>query len=953
MTRHCVWLALCVALVTTSAVGGAFLQPDDTRVADSLDVVPTRDDVNPFEELFDWGDAWGLGDEDEDVIEAFENENGPLDLSEEDADNTIDGDDDDLEAGDTDDDDEDGGADRIEGDVERPEPPRKFPGLEFHRRNPFLENVARMQQYHQPMKHMMNRALHGQMDVNPFFNVRWDMRMLAERNKWWNGPNVCKREEEEEKETEGTSSIIRHHMISTSVCDDMGSVYKCTTEVKMPYRTKKMSVIYECCPGYDRDELDGTYGCTMELPVVTLSEMLEHINATELLDAIESITMAEYLEQGNFTIFAPINGIFGDFSPIQSNEANVVVVTPGLVELAKELEETIMAHIVPNHMKTTYMEDEEILPTLSQGNNIRINIYELPTPVVTANCMRVIDGDNVASNGVVHVVDGLLKPVKDSIASLISKHPDLSMFKTVLGQTGLVAILKKEGDFTMFVPSNSAFDRMNPIDKEKLLSGQQCVTDIVRHHLVNNVICSDALSGELSVVNILNHRLNVKRNPDEKLFVDGAQVLETDVMATNGVIHIIDDLLIPEEALSLLDIVEKLDSDVFLDLVNASGLSTKITQMHNFTLFLPSAEAFQRLSEPEIQRLRASPDDLADRLLYHLIPAEASNADLGDRSTHNTLLAGQQLNVRNYKNFPLGLQSQKVVQCAGIEQTDIGVCGGVIHVINKVLEPPTGNVYEALRRNPNLSEFARLLQSTGVADVLHHRRVYTVFAPTNKALGSLGSEIMKYLGEHPDRLKALLQHHIADDPVCCSGMFDDILSETRATLDGSVVLTGRRGDQPIVNQVPIAKCDVMANNGIVHVIERVLPESINKYVTRHMRHRTNMDWHMHHSGDSFGRGLEDYVMNILDEWFGPKGRRNHGNAPHTDIMTQFQIQKDRSDRKEHGRGRRPGTVLRRGHNPQRAKQVQIKERLVEQRRRQQSTNTKLSSMRVEPNRIRG
>ena len=68
---------------------------------------------------------------------------------------------------------------------------------------------------------------------------------------------------------------------------------------------------------------------------------------------------------------------------LQDNEPNVVVITPGLVEMAKELEETVMAHIVAGHVKTTYVEDEQLLPTLSQGNNIRINIYERPKTVNT------------------------------------------------------------------------------------------------------------------------------------------------------------------------------------------------------------------------------------------------------------------------------------------------------------------------------------------------------------------------------------------------------------------------------------------------------------------------------------------------------------------------------------------------------------------------------------------
>ena len=106
------------------------------------------------------------------------------------------------------------------------------------------------------------------------------------------------------------------------------------------------------------------------------------------------------------------------------------------------------------------------------------------------------------------------------------------------------------------------------------------------------------------------------------------------------------------------------------------------------------------------------------------------------------------------------------------------------------------------------------------------------------------------------------------DVICCSGVFGDVLSETRPTLDGRVILTNRRGSQVVVNQVPIKHCDKMATNGIVHKIDKVLPEAVNRYVTRHLRHNGRLNWHMHFGGDDFGRRLEDYVQNMLESMFG-------------------------------------------------------------------------------------
>lgn len=109
--------------------------------------------------------------------------------------------------------------------------------------------------------------------------------------------------------------------------------------------------------------------------------------------------------------------------------------------------------------------------------------------------------------------------------------------------------------------------------------------------------------------------------------------------------------------------------------------------------------------------------------------------------------------------------------------------------------------------------------------------------------------------------------------MCCSGVFGDVLSETRPTLDGRVILTKRLGPQVVVNQRLIKQCDKMATNGIVHKIDKLLPEALNRYVTRHLRHNGRLSWHMHFGGDNFGRRLEDIVQNMLEGMFGVRRSR--------------------------------------------------------------------------------
>ena len=74
-------------------------------------------------------------------------------------------------------------------------------------------------------------------------------------------------------------------------------------------------------------------------------------------------------------------------------------------------------------------------------------------------------------------------------------------------------------------------------------------TDVVRNHLLPNVICSGILDGNLLTINLLNDYLRVTSD-DNKLFIEGAQVLDADIMATNGVVHVVDQIIVPTRGMS-------------------------------------------------------------------------------------------------------------------------------------------------------------------------------------------------------------------------------------------------------------------------------------------------------------------------------------------------------------------------------------------------------------------
>lgn len=120
----------------------------------------------------------------------------------------------------------------------------------------------------------------------------------------------------------------------------------------------------------------------------------------------------------------------------------------------------------------------------NSNNSIRINVY--PTNrserMVTANCARVTKPDNLATNGIVHVVDGVVTPAVQSIRELLEDSKKLTNLKTVLKNTDLLSIFKEDGHYTLFAPTDTAFNKLDESTKQKLLKGDACANSKSKHN---------------------------------------------------------------------------------------------------------------------------------------------------------------------------------------------------------------------------------------------------------------------------------------------------------------------------------------------------------------------------------------------------------------------------------------------------------------------------------------
>jgi transforming growth factor-beta-induced protein len=263
---------------------------------------------------------------------------------------------------------------------------------------------------------------------------------------------------------------------------------------------------------------------------------------------------------------------------------------------------------------------------------------------------------------------------------------------------GLVDTLKGEGPFTVFAPTDEAFNALPEGTVPALLADIPALTDVLLYHVVPGEYMAADVAQVTSLDTELGEPLSVRVEGDA-VYVNDAMIVTTDVQASNGVIHVIDAVLMPpaedemaageetmaaEEEMAGPDIVDTAIANgnftTLVSAVEAAGLVDTLKDQGPYTVFAPTDEAFNALPEGTLPALLADIPALTDVLLYHVVPGKYMAADLTQVDSLDTALG-----------VPLAIRVENgnvFVNDVQVTTTDIETSNGVIHVINGVLIPP-------------------------------------------------------------------------------------------------------------------------------------------------------------------------------------------------------------------------------------------------------------------------
>ncbi len=271
---------------------------------------------------------------------------------------------------------------------------------------------------------------------------------------------------------------------------------------------------------------------------------------TTLVAAVQAAGLAETLSgEGPFTVFAPTNDAFAAL-PAGTVE-NLL-----LPENKQQLTDILLYHVVPGKVMAAdaVALDGQMADTALEGKQIAI-AADMGNVTLNEN-VKVIITDLAAANGVIHVIDTVLLPPSDEAAMEKQDIVDTAVadgrFTTLVAAVqaaGLVETLKGEGPFTVFAPTDDAFAALpaGTLDSLLLPENKQQLIDILTYHVTPGKVLAADVIGLTEAPTVLGKNINVKVEDGKVFLNDNVQVVITDIETSNGVIHVIDAVLLPPQ----------------------------------------------------------------------------------------------------------------------------------------------------------------------------------------------------------------------------------------------------------------------------------------------------------------------------------------------------------------------------------------------------------------------
>lgn len=571
-------------------------------------------------------------------------------------------------------------------------------------------------------------------------------------------------------------------------------------------------------------------------PKTIVDTAISNGNFTTLVAALEAAGLVATLDDENstFTVFAPTDAAF---ALLGQENIDALLADPDTLSdiltyhvISGEVDSVTAVSLAGTTVGTV---NGDALALSLDGSNLLVNNVTVTT------------ADIQTDNGIIHVIDAVLLPPVGmglstmNIVETAVANGGFTTLVAALQATNLDTVLADESTkFTVFAPTDAAFELIGEETINSLLENKDVLSSILLQHVVPvaevNSITAYSLNGTMvDTASMAKIELKINTATDMLMF-GGANIIMKDIYTTNGIIHVIDavvigDVEVPTPAMNLTDVA--IGNGNFSTLVSAlqsTGLASTLANVDNtFTVFAPTDAAFDKLPEGTLENLTT--EQLTDILLYHVLSGKV----MADGAISIAQSMENMPEMANGSNASLSfLNSTLFINGAKVSIADVMAENGVIHAIDNVIIPPstmgmpTQNIVEVALADPD--NFSTLVDALIAADLVttlsNEDATYTVFAPTNAAFAKIDESALSDLLNNKAALTDVLLTHVVSGPAINSldayGANGKMLTTvSEKTVDVMIdAVTG----QLVIGGANVVISDVYTTNGVIHVIDTVI-----------------------------------------------------------------------------------------------------------------------------------
>jgi transforming growth factor-beta-induced protein len=398
----------------------------------------------------------------------------------------------------------------------------------------------------------------------------------------------------------------------------------------------------------------------------------------EGLDVVLSDASAE------FTVFAPTNASFDALATALGTDLNGILALPNLTDV-------LTYHVLGVAVPAANVTNGTIVDAVSTTNTLKLT--KTAAGSVYANQAMVVGADLTADNGVVHSVDAVLLPF-ETVVDVAIDNGFNSLAASVIYAELMPVLTNPLASYTVFAPTDEAFEALAAwvgVSVADLLTEEvtppEFLADVLAYHVLGAPVLAAELSNGAIVAPVSQtNTLKVTVKGSGEAFVNQAQVTATDISCDNGVVHVLDGVLIPFE--TVVDVaIDNGFSTLTTAVITAELLPALSDPYSELTVFAPTNDAFDALAaalDTDLAGILALPN-LSDVLLYHVVGGIVESSDL----------VNGPVPTLNGSNINVDLTSGVMINTSNVTTPDVEADNGIVHIIDAVLLPPSTGINEA------------------------------------------------------------------------------------------------------------------------------------------------------------------------------------------------------------------------------------------------------------------